>query len=240
MTVRGRKRVENSPLFVENHPYFHFCSPRHPSNRGWFPPRGVGRDRQPLPKEKCPTKGGIGRREGLRPAAAVDHSAPPRTLHLPKNTIVNTISINTIGEMPRPWSLPTMEEADELYRRIDQLITDLYHLIRSVLFGPPPLPPQQEPPDAEEDIAVPDLLAELGAQALATTDSDSIVDNISPCCRRPSAAEVAGKRLLRPPSIILRFRLDFLCKFLFKAKIDRFSAICKLQFHMMISLVVRT
>ncbi|CAA9994303.1 unnamed protein product [Nesidiocoris tenuis] len=75
--------------------------------------------------------------------------------------------------MPLPWKLPSDEEARELYRRIDQLITDLYNIVRSILFGPlrQPIPQGGQ---QEDEPNVPDLLAHLGSNTHLEGDSRNL------------------------------------------------------------------
>ncbi|KAK9502236.1 hypothetical protein O3M35_011044 [Rhynocoris fuscipes] len=42
------------------------------------------------------------------------------------------------------WALPTEEETAELYRRIDQLIADIFNLLRTIFIGPPPIQIQRK------------------------------------------------------------------------------------------------
>ncbi|XP_073996173.1 uncharacterized protein [Rhodnius prolixus] len=57
------------------------------------------------------------------------------------------------------WALPSEEETAELYRRIDQLIVDIYTLLRTIILGPPPVQIQQHERETEENQnTMPDLI----------------------------------------------------------------------------------
>ncbi|XP_014239843.1 uncharacterized protein LOC106661141 isoform X2 [Cimex lectularius] len=65
--------------------------------------------------------------------------------------------------MPLRWRMPTDDEASDLYRRIDQLIADLFNLIRSILLGPPAIQQNDENQENAEGRNVPDLLANISS-----------------------------------------------------------------------------
>ncbi|BES93839.1 Hypothetical protein NTJ_06648 [Nesidiocoris tenuis] len=144
--------------------------------------------------------------------------------------------------MPLPWKLPSDEEARELYRRIDQLITDLYNIVRSILFGPlrQPIPQGGQ---QEDEPNVPDLLAHLASNT--QIEGDSIVSEIDSCSRRrwttgrsvaKAADEIANTSRTLSYSIFFSMRLEFVFQRVARVSRHKIGAFCSRQFHIMISL----